>query len=924
MKSNLNWKLLVIFGLVVVCLYYLYPTIRYATLSDEKIEELGEKAVSDLKANSINLGLDLQGGMHMVLKVQTDEAVTAEILRYKSDIVELFKKDTELKILPSEIKILGEEIIITNPDRAKLEMIRKKILSDIADFNFSTSVTEAGAQQLSLSLKETQITAIKDRAFQQALETIRNRVDEFGVSEPTIQRQGLTGARILIQLPGIEDVERAKSIIGRTAQLKFHLVKDMAPNKKELLAPYDGNVPNGYIVTRGGGSGGGERDRWYYLLEEEARVTGNDLENAFVGTDEFGMPGVDFVFKSAGASKFRRLTSSNIGRELAIVLDGQVQSAPRIQSTISKRGQITGNFSAEEAQDLSLVLRAGALPASVVYLEERTVGPSLGKDSINQGIMSALVGMVFVLIFMVFYYRSSGLIADVALVSNILILTAAMAGLGATLTLPGIAGIILTIGMAVDANVLIFERIREELRLGKTARTSIFGGFSKAALTIVDANVTTIIAAFVLLHFGTGPVRGFAVTLSIGIAASMFSALFVSRVIFEFMQDRFQFKEIKYVTLFKETNIDFVGKRVFFMIMSLIVIAIGMGSVVLHGGLNYGIDFAGGTLVQLKFEKPLEIQAVRESLKEINLGDSVIQKYGSDSEVLIRTIKKATDSNEFLDSLWRTIEVDDYKSAYTLKNQSSTKLTITANRDSNFAILKETIEKLPFPDVKTEFDSPDVTVTFHETSAEISDILKKNFADDPFEIRKVEMVGPQVGKELRTAALIAIIMAMVGIVIYITIRFEFRYAIAAILALLHDVLITVGIFSVTNREFNLPIVAAVLTIVGYSLNDTIVVFDRLRENTKMYRKDNLLTLINNSINQTLSRTLLTSLTTLFVVLCLFIFGGEVIHDFAFALLVGIMVGTYSSVYVASPFLLIWEKILGSKTSRRGSGRKNRK
>ncbi|MFC1853118.1 protein translocase subunit SecD [candidate division CSSED10-310 bacterium] len=873
----------------------------------------------ELKSKIIALGLDLQGGMHMVLQVQTDEAVTAELLRLKSDILELFKADKEISVKSSQITTIEDEVALTFTDHAVAEEARKKILADLGELKFRTKAVDEGKQLLFFSFNEGYITNIKDRTFQQALETIRNRIDEFGVSEPTIQRQGLTGSRILIQLPGIEDIERAKSIIGRTAQLKFQMVKDYAPTKEELLAAYDGNVPDEFVVIRGGGRG--ERGRWFYLLEKEAKITGSDLESAFVGTDEYGLPGVDFVLKGAGATKFRRLTSRNIGRDLAIVLDGQVQSAPRIQSTIGKRGQITGNFSAEEAQDLSLVLRAGALPASVIYLEERTVGPSLGKDSVRKGVLSALVGMVIVLIFMVFYYRLSGIIADVALIMNILILTAAMAGLGATLTLPGIAGIILTIGMAVDANVLIFERIREELKHGKTVRTSIAGGFSKAMLTIVDANVTTIIAAFVLLHFGSGPLRGFAVTLSIGIVASMFSALFVSRVVFDMIQQRFQLKELKFQRLFEKPNFDFVGKRFICIIVSLAVIGVGGISMVVRGGLNYGIDFAGGTLVQVKFNQPLKIEEVRGALKKIKLGDSIIQKYGSESEVLIRTIRKATDIQEFQEKLWKKINIPDYKSVYNVVIRGSNQLLIETRNDESFKILQDTVAQLPFSDITTTVEGLSLTVSFIEISKEISDTLKATFSDNPFEIQRVEMVGPQVGKELRKAAIVAIAMALVGIVIYITLRFEFRFAIAAILALIHDVLITVGLFSLGNKEFNLPIVAALLTIVGYSLNDTIVVFDRLRENYRLYRKEGLLILINNTINQTLSRTLLTSLTTLFVVLCLFIFGGEVINDFAFALLIGIVVGTYSSMYIASPFLIVWEKYSSARDKKRSPGRR---
>lgn len=914
MKSHLQWRIVVVIIVVLTCLYYVYPTVRLSLLSPQDKEDMDKKNLNELQSQSINLGLDLQGGMHMVLQVQTDEAVTSELQRLKSDVIDLFKKDKEHPIQSGDISFFGDEIAIRIADPATTDEIRKKILTDLGELNTRTSASETGGQQLFLSYTSEMVTSIKERAFQQALETIRNRVDEFGVSEPVIQRQGMSGHRILIQLPGIKDVERAKSIIGRTAQLRFQMVKDSAPSKEELTAAYDGNVPDEFVILRG--TGRGDRGKWYYLLEKEARVTGNDLESAFVGTDEYGMPGVDFVLKSAAAHKFRQLTSKNIGRELAIVLDGQVQSAPRIQSTISKRGQITGNFSSDEAQDLALVLRAGALPASVVYLEERSVGPSLGKDSIVQGVTSAILGLIIVLIFMIFYYRLSGIIADIALVVNMLILTAAMAGLGATLTLPGIAGIILTIGMAVDANVLIYERIREELKLGKTIRTSIIGGFSKAMLTIVDANVTTIIAAFVLLHFGSGPLRGFAVTLSIGIISSMFAALFVARVVFDWFQQNSRIKEIKYHEWLTKTHIDFLSKRQLFFTLSLIAILIGFVSIIFHGGLNYGIDFSGGTLVQVLFKQPVKIQDVRSALSEIQLGDSIIQKYGSDKEILIRTIRKATDQNEFLEALWKKLSVPEYKADYSINTKGTTDMTITARSEERKNQLETAIAALGLKDIQAHVDGLNVSVHFLEISHEISETLKNTFTDNQFEIRKVEMVGPQVGQELRRAALVAISIALLGILIYITVRFEFKFAIAAILALIHDVLITVGAFSILNKEFNLPIVAALLTIIGYSLNDTIVVFDRIRENMKLMRKEPLTLTVNSSINQTLSRTIMTSGTTLFVVLCLFFFGGEVIHDFAFALLVGIVVGTYSSIYIASPFMIMWNDYMEGRSKKR--------
>ncbi|OGL43642.1 MAG: protein-export membrane protein SecD, partial [Candidatus Schekmanbacteria bacterium RBG_13_48_7] len=411
---------------------------------------------------------------------------------------------------------------------------------------------------------------------------------------------GITGDRILIQLPGVEDIKRAKSLIGKTALLELHMVKDSGTTREDIKGRYGNEVPDGFKIFP---STGASRTEKFYLLTETPQITGADLENAFTGQDQYNMPSVNFTLNRRGAAKFAKLTGENIGKQLAIVLDGVVQSSPVIQGRISKSGEITGRFTTQEAHDLALVLRSGALPASVKYLEERSVGAALGHDSIQKGITSAILGGILVILFMLIYYRFSGFVADIALMLNIVIIMGALAGFGATLTLPGIAGIILTIGMAVDANVLIFERIREEMKLGKTLRTSIANGFSKAALTIFDANITTVIAAFVLLNFGAGPVRGFAVTLSIGIFASLFTSLFVSRLIFDLVLSKVKMKTLSMTSILKDVNIDFLGLRNFAFLASGILIAIGVVSLFTKG-INYGIDFAGGTLVQVKFSKP--------------------------------------------------------------------------------------------------------------------------------------------------------------------------------------------------------------------------------------------------------------------------------------------------------------------------------
>lgn len=733
MDRNRLVKLLTIILIIGLALWYLYPSIKYYRLSPQARE-----LEKELKGRAIQLGLDLQGGMHLVLEVDT-KGMSA--------------KDANL-------------------------------------------------------------------AVDQVLTIIRNRVDQFGVTEPKIQREGKK--RIIVQLPGIKEPERAKELIGRTALLEFKMVKDWADSKEKLLAKLNNEIPPGYYIPA-------SEEEEVFLTEKEPVLTGRELSTASPEIYE-ARPEVSLEFTRKGAKIFSEVTGKHSGERLAIILDDVVYSAPVIRERITGgKARITGRFTMAEAKDLAVILRCGALPSSVEKIEERTIGPSLGQDSINRGVRAAVLGLILVALFMLFYYRFSGLIANFTLFLTLLFLLATLAAFGATLTLPGIAGIILTIGMAVDANVLIFERMKEELRSGKSIRASVEGGYTKAFVTIMDANITTLIAALVLFQFGTGPVKGFAVTLSVGILASMFSVLIISRAIFEFLTSSRKLKRLSMVSLIGPTRIDFIGRRKIAFVLSTILIVVGLVAFGLRREKNFGIDFRGGSLIQLRFASPVSADEGRKALSEINLGTSTIQQFDAGKGMIIRSTKDAA--------------------------------------------------------------APLI--------AKFSQVFELE------EVQRQEMVGPEVGKDLRRAALFALFWALIGILIYIAWRFEFKFAIAAIIALFHDVLITIGAFALTGREFSLPIIAALLTIVGYSLNDTIVVFDRIRRNTKILRKESYSAMINISINQTLSRTLLTSLTTLIVVLSLFFLGGEVIRDFAFALLIGIVVGTYSSIFVASPILVAW-------------------
>ena len=481
-------------------------------------------------SEQINLGLDLRGGIHLVLDVVVEEAVAGQV---RTDMGRFQERLEDEGVVPSET-ILDSDVSFSMTFNT--ELLRDQAEVNAINYYPSYNVNlSSNPPTLNLSLDPDEQDLAKDAAVRQALQTIRNRIDQFGVAEPVIQRQGMAGTRILVQLPGAEDPERVKNLLRTSAILQFRLVQaGPAETREALVAAAGGQLPAGTEIVESIPEtvNGVETPTLFYLLDIVPIVEGGELKDARLSQDQFGLPAIGFTLEATSAQKFGEFTSTNIGRLLAIVLDDRVQQAPSIEARIDGDGIISGQFTLAEAEDKSLMLRSGALPASIEYLEDRSVGPSLGRESIRQGVLAAIIGMSLVVAFMLVYYKGAGINAVLALALNLIIVMGVMASLQATLTLPGIAGLILLIGMSVDANVLIFERIREELDLGKTVRSSIDAGFSKAFSAILDANLTTLIAAAFLFQFGTGPVKGFAVTITIGIVASMFTALFVSRVIF--------------------------------------------------------------------------------------------------------------------------------------------------------------------------------------------------------------------------------------------------------------------------------------------------------------------------------------------------------------------------------------------------------
>ncbi|HBR15489.1 MAG TPA: protein translocase subunit SecDF [Candidatus Omnitrophica bacterium] len=730
MSKNLRNRLLIILGVILACLYFTFPLQKH-----------------------VNLGLDLKGGMHIVLKVDNET------------LEESARNDAVLK----------------------------------------------------------------------AIEILRNRIDSIGVGETLIQRQGEN--EILVQLPGVTNRDEAVELIKRVAKLEFHLVNDDPSKLQEALS---GTVPPGYLLKRVKK----ESDE-AILIEEKVSLSGEHVADARVDFDStgFGQPQISLKLDGKGANIFGTLTQNNVGRRLAIVLDAEVISAPNINEAIlGGNAQISGQFTFDEASLLALALRSGRLPAPMHIEEERTIGPLLGKDSIKSGINAVVIGGALVFIFMFAYYWTAGLIADIALFLNLLIIFGIMGFLNAmlpesqlTLTLPGIAGIILTLGMAVDANVLINERIREEIKNGHPLQTAISAGYNKALKAIIDSNATTLIAAFMLFQFGSGPIKGFAVTLSIGLVASLFTAIFVTRSFFLLLLEFKILKSLPMMNLFSATKIKFVAMRYIFFFISLLLVAASIVTIIQKKKTAYGIDFAGGQIQEYRFSKPINADLLRETLKQIGLKDTVIQQFDQHPEnIIIRTSE--------------------------------------------------------------------------DTYQEVSESLKKAFPDNSFEILRIEKVGPVVGKTLRKAAILAMVFALIGILIYVGFRFKhFDFATAGVIALLHDVIVTLGIAVMMNRQIDLLVVTALLTIAGYSINDTIVIYDRVRENLLLMKKNTLAEIIDTSVNQTLGRTFLTNFVTLLVVITLFLYGGEVLNTFAFCLLVGFIAGTYSTIFIATPLVLAWEK-----------------
>ncbi len=784
-----------------------------------------ERLPSWLPHSQVSLGLDLRGGSHLVLEV--DEAdLTRE--RLQSLLQDARRVLREKNIQTKSVVRNQNQIVVTLTDPAQsdeavtqLKTLGNAIATGLSAGQSDLSVTTNGGNIL-VAFSPAGIAANVDSAVQQSLEVIRQRVDQVGVAEPTIQRIG--GNRVLVQLPGAQDPSRLRQLLGSTAKMSFHM---LAPN----------NQPGPGVTMLKDEQGNS------YPVLDRVEISGDRLSDARVSFDpNTHEPVVSFRFDSAGATRFADITRQNVGNPFAIVLDDKVLSAPVIREPITGgSGQISGSFSADSATTLAAMLRAGALPAKLTVIEERTVGADLGADAIRMGIYSGLVGFVLVAAFIFILYGTWGFLANFALLIHTILTFSALTLVGATLTLPGIAGVVLGIGLAVDANVLINERIREETRKGKSAFAAIDTGFRRAYSTIIDGNMTALIAAAILFWFGTGPVRGFAVTMALGLIISMFTSVAFVRVTMIEITRRRKLKVLNIKPLIPMMfnpygrHIQFMKARFFGVTVSALL---SIASVILfiHPGLNYGVDFRGGIQMSVKTQEAADLGHFREGLNSLGLGEVSLQSYGDNNTMAVRA-----------------------------QRQEGGEEAQTA-----------AVEKLKAEIIKID---PSATVT------------------------GTDVIGPKVSGELAWAGILSVVIASLAMLAYIWARFEWPFAVGAIVTLILDVTKAIGFFALTGLDFNLTAIAAILTLVGYSVNDKVVVYDRMRENMRLYKSMPLREIIDRSINETLARSLYTNATAFLALLPMAIWGGSAVSSFAIPMVFGILVAGASSIFIAAPILL---------------------
>lgn len=804
----------------------------------------------------IALGLDLRGGSYLLLEVDTSVLLRERLeglvegtrrgmtqanprIAYTGLSAQADQRRMSLRITDASQREAALRVVreLANPINTSGGTQQPDLEVSInSDGLLTATVTEAGLRAKATS------------AVEQSIEIVRRRIDETGVVEATIVRQGLN--RILVQLPGVEDPDRIKNLLGRTARMTFHLL-DEAVNVQAPTAP-----PGIMFLS-------GERAGERYAVRRRVEVDGANLTDARASQDNrTGEWVVNFTFDSVGTRRFSEITRANVGRPFAIVLDEKVITAPNIREPITGgRGQISGNFTVRSANDLAVLLRAGALPAPLTVIEERTVGPELGADAIRAGVISLAVGVSFVFLYMGFAYGLFGWFANVALAINLILLMAFLSLLEATLTLPGIAGIVLTLGTALDANILINERIREEVKNGRSPINALEIGYTKASGTILDSNLTNLIAMACLYGFGSGPVKGFAVTVAIGTIVQMWTATVVTRLLVVWW---YRWRKPKELPVLEKRGLSFFQRlarplfrlcpdvtKIRFMrgaIAGLIVSGVLSAASLIgafYPGLEKGIDFKGGIVMEVRTPGPANINGLRAATNALGVGDVGLQQFGDESTLLVRVPAPA--------------------------QEAQTQQVVSAVRAA------------------LEAAAPGIRIL------------------------RVEAVGNRISDELFRGGLMALGLSLIAMLIYIWVRFEWQFGVAAIATLLLDTTKTVGFMVLFQIEFNLTTIAAILTVIGFSANDKVVVFDRMRENLRKFKTMPLRELVDLSINETLNRSLGTSVTLLLAALPLALFGGDTLAGFAWVMVFGIFISASSSVFIAAPIVLF----SGRNSLRRG-------
>lgn len=778
---------------------------------------------------SVALGLDLQGGSHLLLEADSQALV---IEQYQSVADELTDRLREASIYYNRPVITADDLQLTLRNRDSVQQAKTIAESFARDSQTGSRRfnVEAQPDAIQVKLDKAWIEVILADAVERSLEVVRKRLDESGLVDPSITRQGDAG--ILVQMPGVADPTEIRQLLGTTAKMSFHWDARGAAEESTLSLP-------------------AQDGQQQFRLEKRIAMEGQHIRDAQASFNpDSGEPVVTFKLDNEGAKLFGKMTRDNIGRPLAIVLDDKVITAPVIRSEISAgSGEISGSFTTQEAAELALLLRAGALPVPLLVMEERSVGPDLGSDAIAMGLTTGLIGAALVIAFMIGIYGRWGLIACVGLAINMGLVFGILSLLGATLTLPGIAGIILTLGMAVDANILINERIREESRNGKSAWKALHQGFDKAYTTILDSNLTTLIAVSLLFMFGSGPVQGFAVTIGIGLLTSMFTAIAVTRLLMEWSikgreKKTLEINGFALLDNFSSRSLDFLRGR-FVGLTASALLSLAAIVLFIQPGLKYGVDFTGGTLVEVHASQ-LSVEDLRATLQNHAMAQASIQESAEQGEFLVR------------------LPAENQTPAATAAQVGALKTAVqTGQADAAFP--------------------------------------------------KVDMVGPKVSSGFADDTMLAILLAGFGMLAYLSIRFESHFAIAATLTIALDLTKTIGFFALTGVEFNLTAVAALLALIGYSVNDKVVVFDRIRENLRANPDKPMMTLMNESISSTLTRTVFTSVTTLLALLPMGVAGGSAVASFALPMLFGIVIGTSSSVFIAAPILYF----LGQRRKQKG-------